>query len=461
MPALFAFNKPRLSQILISPQVLALNPLIQIFIQRSGDFRSPEPDFPSSLQVNTSDPNYKRALEYLFTGDDFLNPEHLQIIAEDGFETEAVMLTNSLGLADLPRLQACTRVDVSNGQGDVRGSADNSKMNQGLQRAVSGLTGRLLVSKVFLGRTQPAGGDGGLAGNPNGNQVNGKVQNGTVSNTALRPSSGAPRSVDLERFKDRLVNGLVSRLDYPGADSVYVPHLSDEKQWTWAIFDSALVLPEYIVEFEYTVDRGMGILGQAVVKAGRPFVPEREAAKIAAEQSDGLDRVDPDVRAICRPLARFLTDGVRSPRGSRGLVRNGESCTDGAYLTVLNMAPLLTSRARTLVLTEDALTKQCNVAAPGAATCLNLHNNSIRKIEALTAFANLRVLVLSFNSIQKLEGLEGLTQLEKLDVSYNYVKRIDGLKGLHALRTLDLASNQIYKMDDISTLKRHVRNATF
>jgi hypothetical protein len=174
-------------------------------------------------------------------------------------------------------------------------------------------------------------------------------------------------------------------------------------------------------------------------------------------ETDALEHVDPEVRTICKPLAPFLAD-VRLPAGRSllGGAKNGEACRDEAYLAALNMPPMLTSRARTLILTEESVLRQSRATAVGRVACLNLHNNSIRKIEALSGLTNLRVLILSFNGLSKLEGLEGLTQLEKLDVSYNFVKRIDGLKGLHALRTLDLASNQIYKLDDIGTLKRSV-----
>lgn len=331
-----------------------------------------------------------------------------------------------------------------------------------LKRALSGLTGRVLVSKVFLGKTQQAGGENGLGIDQLRNQVNGR-HNGVLANTALRPSSGAHSS---DRYKDRLESrlesGSINWLDYPGVDSVCIPHSTDEKQCTWAVHDQALVLPEYIVEFEYTVDRGFGVLGQAVVRAGRPFVPERDVLRNAKEETDALERVDPEVRTICGPLAPFLGD-VRLPAGrsSLGGAKNGEACRDEAYLAALNMPPMLTSRARTLILTEESVLRQSRATAVGGVTCLNLHNNSIRKIEALSGLTNLRVLILSFNGLSKLEGLEGLTQLEKLDVSYNFVKRIDGLKGLQALRTLDLTSNQIFKLDDIGMLKRSVSWRSF
>jgi hypothetical protein len=96
-----------------------------------------------------------------------------------------------------------------------------------------------------------------------------------VANTAVCPSSGAHSSErSKDRLKSKLGSGLINWLEYPGVDSVSIPHSTDEKQCTWAVHDQALVLPEYIVEFKYTVDCGFGVLGQAVIRAGRPFEPK-------------------------------------------------------------------------------------------------------------------------------------------------------------------------------------------
>jgi hypothetical protein len=62
----------------------------------------------------------------------------------------------------LHRLTRCTHADVS------------YDVSVALKRALSGLTGRVLVSKVFLGRTQQAGGENGLGFNQRSNQVNGR-----------------------------------------------------------------------------------------------------------------------------------------------------------------------------------------------------------------------------------------------------------------------------------------------
>ena len=66
--------------------------------------------------VDTNDNAYKRSLEYLFYGENPKLPGELKLAVEDGFRNPAdyaalgldgaVCLTNSVSLADLPRVQA-------------------------------------------------------------------------------------------------------------------------------------------------------------------------------------------------------------------------------------------------------------------------------------------------------------------------------------------------------------------
>ena len=65
---------------------------------------------------------------------------------------------------------------------------------------------------------------------------------------------------------------------------------------------------------------------------------------------------------------------------------------------------------------------------------LNLHGNSIRKIEHLEGCTNLRTLVLSFNEIHSIEGLDTLKYLERLEIGFNFIKRIEGLQNLSQLK---------------------------
>jgi hypothetical protein len=56
-----------------------------------------------------------------------------------------------------------------------------------------------------------------------------------------------PNKAASDIWKENPVNVVL----YKGAQSVYRVKESDAKQRLWFVFDNALVLPEYLVEFEY------------------------------------------------------------------------------------------------------------------------------------------------------------------------------------------------------------------
>ena len=91
---------------------------------------------------------------------------------------------------------------------------------------------------------------------------------------------------------------------------------------------------------------------------------------------------------------------------------------------------------------------------------LNLHGNSIRRIEHLDSCRSLRVLLLSFNEISKIEGLDHLQHLNRLDLGFNSIKRIEGLAGCGALRSLTLCNNLVSRLEDLNVLKKQVPGLT-
>lgn len=76
-------------------------------------------------------------------------------------------------------------------------------------------------------------------------------------------------------------------------------------------------------------------------------------------------------------------------------------------------------------------------------TSLNLHCNSIPRIEGLTNAWHLRHLDLSSNCISHIEGLTSLTLLRTLNLSCNLITKVEGLNGLVSLTRLNLSYNQI------------------
>lgn len=105
---------------------------------------------------------------------------------------------------------------------------------------------------------------------------------------------------------------------------------------------------------------------------------------------------------------------------------------------------------------------------------LYLHYKGFRKIQALEAFINLKViwlegngldeisglahmtklrtLYLHENCIHELKGLETLGELDTINLSKNFVSKIEGLQGCQKLQTLMLAHNSLTSADDVRHL---------
>lgn len=81
---------------------------------------------------------------------------------------------------------------------------------------------------------------------------------------------------------------------------------------------------------------------------------------------------------------------------------------------------------------------------------LNLHCNSITKIEGLGSLCYLKHLDLSSNQITRIEGLDGLTSLRTLNLSCNKIKVVEGMEMLKNLCKFDASYNFI---DNIAGLK--------
>lgn len=108
-----------------------------------------------------------------------------------------------------------------------------------------------------------------------------------------------------------------------------------------------------------------------------------------------------------------------------------------------------------IAMTPDVFTLEGGSANHASITYLNLHSNSIRKIENLSGLVSLQTLILSFNEISKMEGMETFSKLTRLDLSFNVVRRLEGLKNLSTLTKLEMNSNMIHRAEDLSMLRKY------
>lgn len=208
----------------------------------------------------------------------------------------------------------------------------------------------------------------------------------------------------------------------------------DPTQRSWSVFDSATVVPEYLVEYEYSFkDSDTSKLD--------PVAAIQKTAKLGRGT----------------PLTNGHTEDVHftaSGGKGNGQLARAENELPSAYDLVCSSRP---HSGKGVALSVEYLQGRNGLEGSFLhLSYLNLHNCNITGVDLLRGLPSLKVLVLSFNKISQITGLQDLCVLEKLDISYNLLKRIDGLSGLSNLLTLDLAGNDIWCSDDLGLLQLQV-----
>ncbi|EEY53512.1 uncharacterized protein PITG_07172 [Phytophthora infestans T30-4] len=341
------------------------------------------------------------AMEYLFyTQSTSLEDQLLRspadseqlFIAENGFcgysglsTTDfgaAIKLTNSIALLDTPRVTATLIAKGQQVQGNGETRPSQLNLTQDMKRAMQLLasgdwelpSGLLLVAKVFPGYTK------------------------CINN------------VDVTLAKASRSNSIKTQ-DYTGIQSLQVTHggAATSKQKVYYVFDGALVLPEYFVEYhndEDTVNHGM-----------------------ASRQVDSFERKYRIRRSISPQLP-------------------GNSITDDRILRLLQMEPLL-SGSETMI----APSARLQLAITSRIKYLSLVGCDLDAIPDLSYLKDhLEVLVLSYNKIQATSNLEGLSKLITLDLSYNSIPYLEHLENLPNLETLEVTHNLIRSFDDVKRI---------
>ncbi|KAF3844873.1 hypothetical protein F7725_008036 [Dissostichus mawsoni] len=324
----------------------------------------------ASEESALSSQNSKRRLDHLFYVADSENnseKEDSLCIVEEGFRTSeqnealekdgAIPLTNSLSVAEQPRIEHSTT-----GQPRFKAQCGPDPL-QARKIVLEDLGSAqqpppIIVSKVFVGHSTPL-----REGDP-------------------LDRSRYPRLISVYRNVDVKHRTAVSQ-ERPRSTKTHTGPECSPRRRQWFVFDHELVLPEYIIYFEYiSADQ------EQPHSTGRDETPSNDII---------LDR------------------------------------------EVLNMEPVLPPQPKLLSLDDKIL---LNVAR---ANVLNLHGNSLSQIKEISHLTALRHLTISFNEFTHLDDISHMPHLEFLDASYNRLVTLEGLKRLGQLKQLDLRWNKLTK----------------
>eukprot|EP01062_Namystynia_karyoxenos_P058429 TRINITY_DN4997_c0_g3_i1.p1 TRINITY_DN4997_c0_g3~~TRINITY_DN4997_c0_g3_i1.p1 ORF type:complete len:1660 (+),score=672.78 TRINITY_DN4997_c0_g3_i1:84-4982(+) len=405
--------------------------------------------------VDTSNPVYKKALEYLFYGEDPELSGELTTAIEEGFRAPAeyesaskdagVPLSNSVFICEQARLLALYRQGVI-GNSSLKGQPAQPPARRSLVDADAGqlgLVGRLLITKVFLGKCQMERGDPGRSRGEDGDDDQPPA-------AAAAPHLGSFEPI----LAPAAAAHKMRRRDYPSScGSVYRVKQGDAKQRVWFCFDHFLILPEYLVELVYVP------LPHAFPTANLPL-----SSLVDHGSDERLDELQDVINKLVATRSEMDAADIRSfahyflsfVHQCNTIVSSDKHISS----EVLSSPPIPKQRPKVSVLDADLILKGCRVPSLSQVSYLNFFGNHIRKMDIVHDCVCLKVLILSFNEVQRIEGVQDLPHLHTLDLSFNLIKRIENLRGLPSLTKLELNNNLIYRLEDVAVLKRSVPTVT-
>ena len=378
--------------------------------------------------------------------------------------------------------------------------------------------GQLLVVKVFLGNVSGEHGGAASEGDSkggNGSKGGSKESSGddTSADGTDDSSSGSDQdescsdsdaSTSVDSSNSHEISKTIRPSAYPDAHAVYRTNATDSKQREWFVFDNALVLPEYLIEFDLVTQShrlkgvqpsepkdGEDLKGDGGLKAQLDVAAELLGRSLTEQECL-------DMGPLLRPLERFMhqcgkilngtcdseatndvspvkalpalrdsssaaqnTTNVSPPPPVSRAAKSPRGRSASSADAVLNMPPHLPPPEKLYEISDTILLRRARTDDLTGVVYLNLHGCHIRRIDGLASCVNLQHLILSFNEIHKLEGLDTLTKLERLELGFNLIKRVEGLRGLEALKKLELNNNLIYRLDDVSVMKKYLPGLKF
>ncbi|XP_019851716.1 PREDICTED: leucine-rich repeat-containing protein 9-like [Amphimedon queenslandica] len=174
------------------------------------------------------------------------------------------------------------------------------------------------------------------------------------------------------------------------------------------VYDSRLILPEYLVTVTY--DRG------------------REEGGRREGESEGREREEEE---------------------DRSSKKNDDS-------DLINSFPQPEGRPKLVMLDENMLLKVTESKSLEFVKTLDLSCNRLTRFRFSSLLPHLSCLSISCNEISTAEDFAHMPNLHVLDLSFNRLATLDGLKGLPRLHVLDVSWNSLsFPYQDILLLKRH------
>lgn len=328
--------------------------------------------------VDVTEPSYKRSIEYLFYSSDVVGDEEFQRVMEDGFRTceeysdrgypSCIPLVNSVATAEAQRLK---------------------KLKENKSKYLEFLpTGQLLICKVYLGKFQP---------------------------DTLAPYYEAGQTAS-QVWKNR---PLSKPTDYW---AVYRSREDDSKQRIWFVFDNHLVLPEYLIEFEYKNNSTSSELPNSGVE-----YEDMERGNLTSLQLSLY---------VYKQLCQIKPMLIKPP-------------TDTSQ-------PAIPDRKLSYTYTPELILPIANKTDFSDVVYLNLYDLKLKDLK-LPYLPNLETLKLSFNSLRRLEDLQNIPNVKELDISYN---RIKSLKLIHTLSKLSILNGSYNSISDLYNIQ-DLRNCSY
>ena len=383
--------------------------------------------------INNGNKSCGCSVEYVFVGDDPKSPGYLLSFLENGTKSGVQSLSRAnihltLSSADLPRIFHAKEAALKRSMCETRGLGSALSSSRRCWAR-----GQVLIVKVIFGKNAPS--------------------------------------------KETVLTQNV--FDNEKCLSATCPNLSESLSPSCYCVNKALVLPEYLVDFEYVTSSSTPVAdacapdnvkktkSSAIICDPLPIVADPELRMLHEAELMNLQN---DFQLIIRPIASYLVVCVAGLEARFEKAHSKHFSAERLQcLATLpcSLIPLLTaftfvlfypsSLPYTKLLNMDESVLRGQVSVHNSLvnmTYLDLHGNSIRKIEGLKSCCKLRSLNLSSNELSKIEGLECLIELKDLNLSFNRISRIEGVDALHGLHTLELNNNKLSLLQDLNVLKR-------